>query len=101
VAIGQWAMTPLHRAVDEYLALRRQLGVTLDEAGRVLTAFAAYAEQENAPYVTTALLMRWASLWGAEIRAGSRGTLILMQQASETITAIDDQLFRLRVGLGG
>jgi integrase len=54
-------MTPLRRAVNDYLALRRQLGVTLAEAGRVLTAFAAYAEQERAPYVTTALLLRWAS----------------------------------------
>ena len=36
-------MTPLRRAVDDYLALRRQLGVTLHEAGRVLTAFATYA----------------------------------------------------------
>lgn len=54
-------MTPLRHAVDDYLALRRQLGVTLDEAGRVLIAFVAYAEQEGAQYVTTALLLRWAS----------------------------------------
>jgi integrase len=54
-------MTPLRRAVDEYLALRRQLGVALHETGRVLTAFAAYAEQERAEYVTTALVLRWAS----------------------------------------
>ncbi|HEX6465215.1 MAG TPA: tyrosine-type recombinase/integrase [Vicinamibacterales bacterium] len=54
-------MTPLHRAVDEYLALRRQLGVTLHETGRVLTAFAAYAAQNRADYVTTALVLRWAS----------------------------------------
>lgn len=40
-------MTPLRRAVEEYLALRRQLGVTLHETGRVLAAFAAYAEQER------------------------------------------------------
>ena len=54
-------MTALHRAVDDYLALRRQLGVTLHEMGRVLTAFAAYAAQERADYVTTALVLRWAS----------------------------------------
>ena len=54
-------MTPLRRAVDEYLALRRQLGVTLHEAGRVLTAFAAYAEHARADYVTTTLVLRWAS----------------------------------------
>jgi integrase len=54
-------MTPLHRAVDDYLALRRQLGVTLHEAGRVLRAFATYAQQEGAQYVTTALVLGWAS----------------------------------------
>lgn len=54
-------MTPLRRAVDEYLALRRQLGVTLYETGRVLKAFAAYAAQSRADYVTTALVLRWAS----------------------------------------
>lgn len=54
-------MTPLRRAVDDYLALRRKLGVTLEEAGRVLTAFAAYAEQDGAPSVTTALMLRWAA----------------------------------------
>jgi integrase len=54
-------MTALHRAVDDYLALRRQLGVTLHETGRVLKAFAAYAAQGRADYVTTALVLRWAS----------------------------------------
>ena len=54
-------MTPLRRAVDDYLALRRQLGVTLHEAGRVLTAFATFAQHEGVTYVTTALVLRWAS----------------------------------------
>jgi integrase len=54
-------MTPLHRAIVDYLALRRQLGVTLPEAGRVLTAFATFAEQEGVACVTTALVLRWAS----------------------------------------
>ena len=54
-------MTPLHRAIDDYLALRRQLGVTLQEAGRVLAAFATYAQQEGVECVTTALVLRWAS----------------------------------------
>jgi site-specific recombinase XerD len=53
-------MTALHRAVDDYLALRRQLGVTLHETGRVLKAFAAYAAQARADHVTTALVLRWA-----------------------------------------
>jgi integrase len=54
-------MTPLSRAVDDYLALRRQLGVTLHETGRVLKAFAAYAARARAEYVTTALVLGWAA----------------------------------------
>jgi integrase len=54
-------MTPLRRAVTDYLALRRQLGVTLHETGRVLSTFAAYAEHEGTDSVTTALVLRWAS----------------------------------------
>lgn len=54
-------MTPLRRAVDDYLALRRQLGVALHEAGRVLTAFATYAQHEGVEYITTALVLQWAS----------------------------------------
>jgi len=54
-------MTPLRRAVNDYLALRRQLGVTLHETGRVLSAFAAYAKHERAESVTTALVLRWTS----------------------------------------
>jgi integrase len=54
-------MTPLHRAIVDYLALRRQLGVTLHEAGRVLTAFATFAQHEGVTSVTTAVVLRWAS----------------------------------------
>ena len=54
-------MTALRRAIDDYLALRRRLGVTLHEAERVLVAFAAYAERERAEHVTTDLVLRWAT----------------------------------------
>ena len=53
-------MTALRRAIDDYLTLRRRLGVTLHEAERVLVAFAAYAEREHAQHVTTDLVLRWA-----------------------------------------
>lgn len=54
-------MTALRRAIDDYLTLRRRLGVTLHETGRVLAAFATYAEREGAAHVTTDLVLRWAS----------------------------------------
>ena len=64
-------MTPLRRSVDDYLALRQQLGVTLHEAGRVLRAFATYAQHEGVDCVTTALVLRWAS----QLRQVSPATL--------------------------
>lgn len=54
-------MTPLRQAIDDYLALRRRLGVTLHETGRVLAAFATYAEHEGAAHVTTDLVLGWAA----------------------------------------
>ena len=54
-------MTALRRAIDDYLTLRRRLGVTLHEAERVLVAFAAYAERERAEHVTTDLVLRWTT----------------------------------------
>jgi integrase len=54
-------MTPLRQSINDYLTLRRRLGVTLLETGRVLAAFATYAEDEGAAHVTTDLVLRWAS----------------------------------------
>jgi len=54
-------MTPLRQAIDDYLTLRRRLGVTLHATGHVLAAFATYAEDEGAAHVTTDLVLRWAS----------------------------------------
>jgi hypothetical protein len=54
-------MTSLRQSIDDYLTLRRRLGVTLHETGRVLAAFATYAEHEGAAHVTTELVLRWAS----------------------------------------
>jgi site-specific recombinase XerD len=54
-------MTALHRAIDDYLALRRRLGSALHEATRVLHLFARFAEHEGATRVTTDLARRWAT----------------------------------------
>ena len=54
-------MTPLRHAIEEYLTLRRRLGVTLHETERVLVAFVAYAERERTEHVTTDLVLRWAT----------------------------------------
>lgn len=53
-------MNTLREAVQEYLALRRNLGFKLREAGKALVDFVTYMEQHQAPYITQALALAWA-----------------------------------------
>lgn len=55
-------MKPLTKAIHDYLALRRNLGFKLRDAGMVLDKFAAFMEQRNAECVTTQLALEWAQL---------------------------------------
>ncbi len=54
-------MSPLHSALDEYLAMRRALGHKLCLAGHLLQQFVAFADQAGATYVTTDLALAWAT----------------------------------------
>lgn len=53
-------MTRLTQAIQDYLALRRNLGFKLRGAGMVLAKFAAFMEQQNAECITTQLAIEWA-----------------------------------------
>jgi len=55
-------ISPLHAALDEYLALRRALGHELRLAGHRLQQFLAFAGQAGATYITTDLELAWATL---------------------------------------
>jgi site-specific recombinase XerC len=57
-------MSALHRAVDDYLALRRSLGFRLEDYPWMLHNFAAYAEAAGASTVTAELAVAWAQLPG-------------------------------------
>ncbi len=66
-------MTKLERRIEEYLELRRALGFRLERAGRLLPAFAAFAERAGLVTVTVELAVAWAVLpanaspaWAAE-----------------------------------
>lgn len=54
-------MTPLHQAVQDYLALRRSLGFKLRCTGALLLKFTAFAESRGAEYVTISLALEWAT----------------------------------------
>jgi integrase/recombinase XerD len=53
-------MITLRQAVQEYLSLRRDLGFSLQEAGKGLLDFVTFMEQHRASYITQALALAWA-----------------------------------------
>jgi len=59
-------MISLHRALDEYLALRRGLGTELAGPGLALRRFVEFLQRQDAHHVTRELALRWAVSAGAE-----------------------------------
>ena len=45
-------MNTLRQAVQEYLSMRRDLGFTLQKAGKELLDFVTFMEQHQASYIT-------------------------------------------------
>jgi len=70
-------MTPLLKAVGDYLRLRRRLGYKLIAPGTYLHDFVSFIERQGAPHITTDLALRWAmqpasaqpAHWAARLRA--------------------------------
>jgi len=54
-------MSELRSALEEYLALRRALGFKLISTGGILHSFVLFAENEGASFITTQLVLRWAT----------------------------------------
>ncbi len=55
-------MTPLRRALRDYLALRRSVGFKLETAGHLLPKFVEYLDRRRAPRITCELALAWAML---------------------------------------
>jgi len=53
-------MSKLHDALTQYIELRRNLGSKLRGVDSALRSFVAFAERENASYITADLALRWA-----------------------------------------
>ena len=53
-------MSELRTALADYLTIRRSLGFQFRRPARLLAQFVAFAEAEEAPYITTELALRWA-----------------------------------------
>ncbi len=55
-------MSPLRKSLEEYLATRRAAGFALREGAVALNHFVAFAEQQEAEFLTTQLALQWAQL---------------------------------------
>ncbi len=55
-------MSALHRAVQDYLAVRRSLGFKLEREGHLLPDFAQFVERSGASRITTSIALAWAML---------------------------------------
>jgi hypothetical protein len=55
-------MTGLPAALEDYLVVRRALGLKLERAELLLCQFLAYCEQAGAEHVTTEVALGWATL---------------------------------------
>ena len=53
-------MTPINQSIQDYLALRRNLGFKLRDAGLCLAKFAMFLEVRSAAHITVALALEWA-----------------------------------------
>jgi len=53
-------MSALHKAVQDYIEMRRSLGFKLHDAAIGLRKFVAFPEQHNASHITVALSLQWA-----------------------------------------
>jgi integrase/recombinase XerD len=51
-------MSDLHRALDEYLAIRRRLGFTLRLPASLLRNFVAFVECSRGAFITTDLAVQ-------------------------------------------
>ncbi|MDO8787680.1 MAG: tyrosine-type recombinase/integrase [Sulfuritalea sp.] len=53
-------MTTIEQSIQDYLALRRNLGFKLRDAGLCLAKFAVFMEARSAAHITVALALEWA-----------------------------------------
>ena len=54
-------MSSLHRAIDDYLALRRSLGFKLREYGKCLSEFASFLKKHGSSHITIKLAVEYAT----------------------------------------
>lgn len=91
-------MSPLRRALDDYLQVRRALGFRLERAEKLLGQFITYLDDHHAVTVTTEDALAWATLpggapWWHALR------LSAIRPFAAWLHAVDDRAEVLPAGL--
>ena len=84
-------MKTLREAAEDYINLRRALGFKLIDAESLLKDFASFMEQENAPYITTILALRWAKVPQNVLQAYWGSRLSVVRCFAKYLSAIDSR----------
>lgn len=82
-------MIPLHRALADYLRVRRALGFKLKRAGALLPNFVRYLDERGATHVTTSLATAWATLPRAASPARWSQRLTIVRGFAKYLQTID------------
>lgn len=82
-------MSTLSEELDRYLAIRRSLGYGLGTAERNLRKFIAFAEREDAEYISTALFLRWQQAFGSANRQTWACRLGMVRLFAQWLHSID------------
>lgn len=82
-------MNDLQTALEEYLAVRRALGVKLVSAGRLLQQFVTFAKHEEAAFITIDLALRWATQPADAQPAQWTNRLGMVRRFAQYLRAVD------------
>jgi integrase len=82
-------MKTLANHLDDYLALRRQLGYKLDSAARHLRNFVRFMEQQQAAFITTKRALKWATQPPVIQTVQKANRLGIVRRFAQYVRAID------------
>src|SRR5262249_8992429 len=84
-------MNPWARELECYLTIRRSLGYALRADERILRRFIAFADQEGATHLSTALFLRWQAVCGHATRPTWARRLGIIRRFAQWLHGLDPQ----------
>ena len=82
-------MSILQKALNDYLAIRRQLGFKLRDEGYLLPRFIQYLKQKGASFITRDLALRWAMQPKDVLPSWWAKRLCMVRRFSQYVSALD------------